>query len=122
MRSLTKTKTGRLRRVDEVLRAGLDALKMEAEVSVTKGHNHYLHVRVIAPTFSDMPWAQREELVWSALEERLSEDDLRTITLLMVETPEEAGPPYEELRQRHESLRREVRATLANYGLHATKG
>ena len=122
MRSLAKTKTGRLRRVDDVLRAGLDALNMEAEMSVTKGHNHYVHVRVIAPTFSDMPWAQREELVWGLLEEGLSEDDLRTITLLMAETPEEAGAAYGELRQRHESLRREVRATLANYGLHAAKG
>ncbi len=122
MRSLAKTKTGRLRRVDEVLRAGLDALHIEAEVSVTKGHNHYVHVRVIAPTFSDMPWAQREELVWGLLEEGLSEDDLRTITLLMVETPEEAGAAYEELRQRHESLRREVRASLAERGLCAAKG
>ncbi len=43
---------------------------------------------------------------------------MNAISLLMLETPEEAPPDAEEFRQRHEALRAQVREKMAEYRSH----
>lgn len=118
MRRRARPTTSKLGEIERVLRDGLGALSVEGSVRVTPGWRDNVHIQVVSPAFREMGWREREDLVWGILEASLREEVLGTISLLMLETPEEAPPDAEEFRQRHEALRAEVRERLERYRSH----
>ena len=103
------------------LQEGVAACHLEARVRVSPGWRDNIHVHVIAEGFRSMAWPEREKLVWSLLEDRLDEELVSSISLLMVETPEEAAPDYDEIRARHEDTGMLVGETEETYEARTSK-
>lgn len=111
----------KLKRIKSALNSGFESAAIEADIRITKGFGDNVHIRVVSPAFRELSWREREELIWGMLEKDLKPQDQRTISLLMLESPEEAAPDYEELRKRHERLRVQVKEAMGEYIADRTK-
>lgn len=85
-------------------------------VTATKGPVRKIHVTVESTAFEGMPWAMREELVWSVLEQTFEPPDIRAISLLVLETPDEAPLDFDDTVRRHHEQRARMRELLAQRG------
>ncbi len=99
--------------VRQALENGFHGKGLAGDIRVTPGSGANAHIRVVSRVFENMPWRNREELIWGILEERIPETVLQSVTLLILETPDEAPSDYQEIRRHNEELLKRVRADLA---------
>jgi stress-induced morphogen len=84
---------------DQVLQSILDALReyeathLAADVEVYRQNSASVRVRIIDPDFAGLDRAERHKLVWRMLE-RLPEDVLSDVTILLLLTPDEVGDSF----------------------------
>jgi len=84
-----------------------------ATIEVNSPSGNRIHIRIIADSFSNTPWKNREETIWSVLESSLLADEVEKISLLMLLTPAEAGKRFEEIKKSNEALREETSTQLS---------
>lgn len=124
MRRRPEYRIARCPELEQQLDSALRAIGVVGDVFVTATRSpaRKLHVRVESAAFEDLTWTLREELVWSALEGAFAEDDLRAVSLLVLETPEEAPPDFDDLVRRNQEQRARTRAMLAQRGFQLPGG
>jgi hypothetical protein len=88
----TKRPDQRLKQIVEVLK-DFEANHPQAEIEAYRQNSVSVRARVIDPTFQGKSRSQREEELWAALD-RLPEDVVAEISVLLLLTPEEAKSSF----------------------------
>jgi hypothetical protein len=88
----TKRPDQRLKQIIEILK-DFAASHPQAEIEAYRQNSVSVRVRVIDPTFQGRSRSQREEELWAALD-RLPEDVVAEISVLLLLTPEEAKSSF----------------------------
>ncbi|MFO0969861.1 MAG: hypothetical protein U0793_30255 [Gemmataceae bacterium] len=89
----------RVKRPDAVLRQVVDALReyaenhSKAEIEAYRHNSVSIRVRILNPEFAGESRVQREEEVWAVLN-KLPEETLAEVSLLLLLTPDEAKKSF----------------------------
>ena len=81
----------RIKSIKELLENKFAANYQGTIVQVGSGFADNIHVRIISPHFEGMPRSQRDDEIWSILEE-LPEEDVLHISLCILLSPSEVPP------------------------------